>query len=104
MVAVIVLVSAIVHIMNAQQSNQFKMAKKLLKITDHKHLVRSMIAGRRDPLNCTRASAGSNPVVIFQIDNLHVLAAQRANYLKPLAAFEDRNHIYEYCQARGEPL
>ncbi len=104
LVAVVVLVSAIVHILNAQQNNQMKMAKKLLKMTEYKKMVRSLMAGRRDPLNCTRATAGDKPVVIFQIDNLHVLADQRANYLKPIAAFDDREDIYEFCRDRGEPI
>lgn len=30
--------------------------------------------GRRDALMCTRAMAGDKPVVVFQIEHLHVLA------------------------------
>jgi hypothetical protein len=80
------------------------MAKKLLKMTEYKKLVRGLMAGRRDPLTCTRATAGDKPVVIFQIDNIHVLADQRANYLKPIAAFDAREDIYEFCRDRGEPI
>jgi hypothetical protein len=50
MVAVILLVAAVIHMLNAHQSNQVKMAKKMLKMTEHKKLVRGLLAGRNEPL------------------------------------------------------
>ena len=50
------------------------MTKKLLKMGQNKKLVRALMKDRRDALMCTRAVAGDRQVVLFQIENLHVLA------------------------------
>ena len=70
-------------------------------MAQNKKLVRALMETRRDALMCTRAMAGDRPVVVFQIDNLHVLADQTPDHLKPIAAFDDRQDVYEFCFETG---
>lgn len=73
-------------------------------MTDHKRLVRHLMKSNRAPIHCTRALAGTRPVLLFQIDNMHVLADHVHDQIKPVLAFENKQDIYQYCAAAHEPI